>query len=398
MTQRISEQTIYYISLTSNLQFCYIPEIFNKMPTHLSGFKLFFKTTVWTVIFLSIFFLLTLGGIAWWGYAYLNKVTTVGGIDLSTLKDNIVSGWNSELLNNKADITFLVLGVDSVPNKPDAPQLTDTILLLNLNLNDGTLNAVSLPRDLWSEAYKTKINALYSYGKERNPEDPTTFPKQAIEEMTSIPIDTVVVLTLDTVDEVIDAVGGIEIDVEHAFTDTEFPRSDVDPASKDPILLYETVSFFQGKQMMDGSTAIKYIRSRKSADKEEGTDLARSKRQTQVIDALMHKVTNKKSIRNPEVVGEILKIYNQKFSQTLPLPDMVAIGKKLYIEGASQVVFKTHSLTVYPDVELGVITHPELSRDHQNQWVYVVKDKKAFTEQLHRYLGKPIQESASNSD
>ncbi len=81
----------------------------------------------------------------------------------------------------------------------------------------------------------------------------------------------------------VDALGGVDVNVETAFTDYQYPRNDdpnVDPS-------WMTIHFNAGLQHMNGERAIEYARSRHSL--EDGTDFGRSKRQQQLLLAIKEK-------------------------------------------------------------------------------------------------------------
>lgn len=276
-------------------------------------------------------------------------------------------------------LTILVLGVDETENRPGFPQLTDTMMLLRVDPLESTISTLPLPRDLWSSEYQTKINALLEYGKERNPDDPTQFPKEVIQDLTGQTIDNTLVISLAQLGQIIDLFGCITIDVEEGFTDELFPRDDIDiTTERDPAKLYETVVFETGPQSMNGQTALKYIRSRNSENENSGTDLARSIRQQQVISALIKKVSNIQLYwYYPSLAGSLLSFYQEEFAQYLPLEQALSLGANLG-SSASNLTMNSYNLPVYPKEENGVIEHPSNLQPFQQQWVYVVRDQTEF--------------------
>lgn len=275
--------------------------------------------------------------------------------------------------------TFLILGTDTVENRPDFPQLTDTIIMAQLNPTNAKINILPLPRDLWNDDYKTKINALYEYGKERNPEDPTAFPKEVISQMTGQEINHVIVISLEQLAQIIDLFGCITIDVKEGFVDEKFPRTDVDiTTEQDSAKLYETIEFKAGPQCMDGDTALKYIRSRNSSNSNIGNDLDRSSRQQQVISAIVENLSNPKLFwYYPNLAGAMLKFYNNNFDQYLKLEEAVNIGIKM-IQNHSDLELNSSSLSVFPEDNNGIIEHPDNLVPYNNQWVYVIREQTEF--------------------
>ena len=143
--------------------------------------------------------LITALGVLGYGYSKLNQFANSAGTSVSELHSLVVNGVEATPENSDGYKTILLLGLDTVANKPNDPQLTDTMLLVSININNGEINTLSLPRDLWSSAYKTRINALYEYGKERYPDKPEQFPEEVIEEMTGIDITHTMTLSLENV-------------------------------------------------------------------------------------------------------------------------------------------------------------------------------------------------------
>jgi hypothetical protein len=138
-------------------------------------------------------------------------------------------------------------------------------------------------------------------------------------------------------EQAIDLLGGVEISVERPFTDYEYPipgrenadcsqpqeRTELTPTSVQELITegkvsneqlpklvqeypcrYEALQFTAGSQLMDGRTALKYVRSRHSA--EEGSDFARSRRQRLLLEAVVERLFS---------LGQITKL--PQFLQTL---------------------------------------------------------------------------------
>lgn len=342
---------------------------FNKK-TVLRGFFLGISTVIFTCILFSIY----LGLIIHNKYQRFLFFAEMSHSEVVNLTKNI------QPKNFKsANLIFLILGTDDVENRPGFPQLTDSMILINLNTETAQAKTTSLPRDLWSDPYKTKINALYEYGKQRYPEQPELFPQEVVTDMTGVKINHTLVVAMEQLAEIVDAVGGVTIMVENGFIDEKFPRSDVDiQTERDPTKLYETIVFEPGEQCMNGKRVLQYIRSRNSADESEASDLARAIRQQQVISALINKLAQPSLYwRRPEIAGYLLKFYSDNFESYLPLTDLVSL---LAAIGPQATHFELNSiaLTEFPQDEQGLIEHPRNLRPYQNQWVYIIRDDATF--------------------
>ena len=182
----------------------------------------------------------------------------------------------SDVWNGKTSLTILVVGLDRRPDGGD--QNADVIMIAQLDLINKTVRAVSLPRDLLVQIPNIgydKINSAYNYGIKANPNDPVAgiaMVRDTVEYNFGIPIDEYVLIDFNGFKDVIDATGGIDINVPYDITDDEYPTEDYN---------IESVHFAAGPMHMDGETALKYVRTR-HAD----SDDQRRERQLQVLQAL----------------------------------------------------------------------------------------------------------------
>ncbi|MCD8484510.1 LCP family protein [Candidatus Woesebacteria bacterium] len=283
------------------------------------------------------------------------------------------TGWWQTIRQEETEpFRLLLLGIDEVAGSGRSAILTDTLMMITYQPAENTVSTLSIPRDVYHPEYATKVNALYFYGTERNPAAPEKFTSQVLTEMTGVDFDGVVVVSLEDVQDLIDLVGGVTVDVPHTFTDDRFPRSGVDVSVEtDPAVLYETITFEAGEQTMDGETALKYIRTRKSADPEEGTDEARTRRQRQVLSALFAKMTDPHFIANPYTAGRLYRWYADRYQDVVSLYDGGVLAGYLW---------KTQQIPEFASVELPVtassvatdsatlFVHPPTEK--YGQWVY----------------------------
>jgi LCP family protein required for cell wall assembly len=354
--------------------------------SHKAVLWLFLKATLITFALVFLFFILTLGGVSIFAWRKTQQLSQAAGVPFSQLLETFKTGWNTEPQQTNNNVNFLILGTDELENRKNTVELTDTLLIASINLNTGRISLFSLPRDLWHSEYQTKINALYAYGKQRFPTTPERFPKEVIEGMIGIPIHHTIVLKLETVAQLIDDIGGIEIDVKEGFVDTEFPRSDVDIAvEKDPAKLYETVEFKTGVEKMSGERVLKYIRSRHSKS-DQGTDDARAQRQQQVIMTLVKKFEDPQFFLDLNRTGKLYQFYIQHFQSALPMTELIGIAKKL-LPHRSTIEFLSGSPSIFPDDKNGTIFHPQLLPKYQKQWVYDVRDPEKFKQEAQHKLG-----------
>ncbi|MEX0896137.1 MAG: LCP family protein [Patescibacteria group bacterium] len=281
----------------------------------------------------------------------------------------------------------LILGVDTVDNK-QAPPLTDTMLLVSIDSEANQFTSLPLPRDLWSEAYQTKFNALYHYGFERYPARPEQFVEEVITEVTTVPIDYTVVISLDSVAEIIDLAGGLEIDIPTGFVDERFPRSDITlESATSEAEIYKTVTFSAGQTVLSGERTLEYIRSRNS-EGDTGTDEDRGRRQQLVVSSLVSQLSDPKLyLDRPELLAQLYLWYDSRLDQQLPITHAGALALQLLAERTTPQ-FSQQQLPIYPDSEHGIIENPPLSTQYQGQWVYQIRDSADFRQYVQETLLK----------
>ncbi|MBA2556908.1 MAG: LCP family protein, partial [Chloroflexi bacterium] len=176
---------------------------------------------------------------------------------------------------------ILLLGIDSSPNRAHA--LTDTMIVASLDPAGETVSMLSIPRDLVDvplpngKIYAPKINTLLSYvNRHRNHPDfafaggsGTRALQDAIGTLLGIEIHYYAKVNLPGFVRVIDAVGGVDVNVRRAFEDPRYRAYGVDGFSVEP-----------GLQHFDGAHALAYARVRRARGE---TDFTRAARQQEVL-------------------------------------------------------------------------------------------------------------------
>lgn len=177
---------------------------------------------------------------------------------------------------------------------------TDTIIIASYNHETNNMTLLSIPRDFHVEveegvSWYVRINSIYSTAEQKKEGTGIIALQDAVERVTGQDIQYYAVVDFKAFVEIINAVGGIDVNVENSFTARY-------PLGKD----WQTVSFKAGPQTMDGETALIYSRSRYSNQNNEGSDFARAKRQQKVIIALKDKLLSSESLTNPKTILGIL--------------------------------------------------------------------------------------------
>jgi polyisoprenyl-teichoic acid--peptidoglycan teichoic acid transferase len=258
-------------------------------------------------------------------------LTTLGryGFTFTSMYKIIFShGVTLDSTNGRTNVLLLGTG----GNGHEGGDLTDSMLIMSLGDTDRSMALVSIPRDVWSDTLRDKVNSAYHYGEAKTPGGGLPLARAIAEEITGIPIHYSLIFDFSVFSDAVDFVGGIDVHVLSPFTDTEYPIAgkENDTCNGDPNVLcrYKTVSFDLGVTHMDGVRALEYVRSR-HAEGTEGTDFARSRRQQEVLLAIRLKAMN--PVNWFGMIGrlQMLKTINGKTKTDMTAPEMLTYGKIL---------------------------------------------------------------------
>jgi LCP family protein required for cell wall assembly len=219
----------------------------------------------------------------------------------------------------------------------DGIDLTDTIMVASLDpSNTRSVVMLSVPRDLWlSDAGHVgdgRINTLYRdekiYARRTQDLDPKAASQVAmrtvameIGERLGLEIHAVVKVDFSGFVQVVDELGGVDVDVPQAIIDTEYPG---------PNYSYQTFRMNEGLQHLDGETALKYARSRHSS-----SDFGRSARQQQLLTALTQKVQEQGLLRSPSTILSLLQILGEHVEMTLSTSELIGLARQASVIDAS---------------------------------------------------------------
>lgn len=336
----------------------------SKMPVYMLRIKRRLLSHLWFfkfLCFLAISVLVCLGII----FARNYIVQTPLGY-WARLVEVFVFPEKVDLKTTGGTTNILVLGKSGEGH--DAPELTDTIMLVVISDNTHKVDLVSLPRDIWVPALRAKLNSVYYWGNQRSSGGGLPLAKATVEEILGIPVHYGGVINLSGVEDVINVLGGIDVNVRNAFTDSKYPvagRED-DLCDGDPNFAcrYEIVEFTAGLQKMDGQTVLKFIRSR-NAQGDEGTDLARAARQQDVILALRNKLLTSDVIFSPKKIAALKDVLMSSTESDIPVEVLFALARKVF---SARNAVNSH---VLPQEFL---ENPPYSSRYDNLYVFIPKE------------------------
>ncbi len=210
-------------------------------------------------------------------YTPRTQDTTLNGKSLAHLNDGIDP--------TKDPYSVLVLGIDDDEERALGSARTDTMILVTVNPKEDLISMVSIPRDTYTYIDtpefqgKDKINAAYTYGGDEG-------AIQAVQDLLNIPINYFLTVDFIAFEHVIDALGGIDIDVPFDVH-SEYASENYNDGE---------VIIKQGPQTLNGEQALVFARMRKV-----DTDIERGKRGQYVIEQTIKKATE---------VGSVTKYLN----------------------------------------------------------------------------------------
>ena len=241
------------------------------------------------------------------------------------------------------DFYVMLLGVDSDENRINGDEAgefegafrSDTIIVAHINLLTKKISLLSLERDIKTEIYgygydtTYKLNAAYLLGGE-------PLMREQAEELlnpnwssTVIEIPYYAVVDMDGMMEIIDSVGGIDVDVEDAFWDPQLQEG-LDQG---------------GWQHLDGHDAVMYCRSRYAWD--DG-DFARGRHQRQVLQALANKLM---SNSDPFALLGAAETISNHVASNMPMEQIFEVASKLRGIDTAQDIYSMMTPTNSIDID-----------------------------------------------
>jgi len=286
-------------------------------------------------------------------------------------------------------VNILLLGIGGGDH--DGPDLTDTIIFSSVDPKTKKVTLMSLPRDLWIPEISSKINGNYTFAEEKQKGSGLQSTKAIVSNIMGQQIDYAVKIDFSGFEKAVDEMGGLDIDVARTFDDYAYPITgkERDPCGKNETQIaslsgqlasgsateldafpcrYEHLHFNKGKQHMNGTTALKYVRSRHALGK-EGSDFARSQRQAKVITAFKDKLFSAGTLLNPAKVTNIISTLEGSIEMDIKqdeIDDFVRLAQQMK---GSKVVSGVVDTGDGDEDRLGLLVNPPISAEFGNAWV-----------------------------
>lgn len=202
-------------------------------------------------------------------------------------------------------LNVLVLGIDRRAEDPTTLN-TDTLIVLSLDPVGDTAAMLSIPRDTLVTIPghgQDKVNAAYSYGGE---DGGAELARRTVEDLLDIPIHSYALIDFEAFTQIVDAFGGVLVDVRRPLRDEEYPTADFG---------IERLQFAAGPQVLNGANALRYARSR-----HDSNDFSRARRQQDVISGLRARMVQGGIGRLPGVMDRVGTAVETNFDPANVLP------------------------------------------------------------------------------
>ncbi|SES01340.1 LCP family protein [Salisediminibacterium halotolerans] len=228
------------------------------------------KKRIWKIALLAFLLVFAVAGA---GLAYvMNQVSSVAESTQQELERGERSEYRDVDVDPREDpVSVLFLGLDT--RDGDLSGLTDAMILVTFNPDDESVKMLNIPRDslvdIPGRAQTDKINHAHAFGG-------IDLTLDTVEGLLDVPVDYFVSVNFDAFMEVVDEVGGIDVDAPMEVRDTDNAT-------------YGEIVIPKGEQTLDGEEALAYARMRKHDP--EG-DIGRGKRQKEIIESLIHETAN----------------------------------------------------------------------------------------------------------
>lgn len=295
---------------------------------------------------------LSLTGGAWqWSASKNSRLNTVSALDPS-------SGDIVDPNAQYGDENFLIVGMDSrlgenanigAGDTEDAGGArSDTVMLVNIPANRQRVVAVSFPRDLainpiqceaWNPETgkygpiydqktgkmgprmvytETKLNSAFSFG------GPKCLVK-VIQKLSGLSVNRFIAVDFVGFARMVEALGGVEVCSTTALRDYELG----------------TVLDHAGRQRIDGSTALNYVRARQVTTESNG-DYGRIKRQQLFLSSLLRSLISADTLLNLNKLNNVVNIFiGNSYVDNVKTKDLVELGQSLQHMAAGHVTFVT---------------------------------------------------------
>jgi LCP family protein required for cell wall assembly len=231
------------------------------------------------------------------------------------MKDVLFS-FGSELQKDENGYTNIVLLGDG-GHVRDGADLIDTIMVASIDYEKNAVTLLSIPRDYYIKNvdWPGRINELYRNHKLQyeNEDELYGLFQDVVGEIADLDVQYFLRVNFNAFVEIVDSIGGVTVDVKETIYDPYYPNE-----TDDGYTLFEIK---KGLQEIDGETALKFTRSRKTT-----SDFDRAFRQQQVLEAIREKALSLDILTKPSRLKDLYEVVQNNMNTNLSLREMIALA------------------------------------------------------------------------
>jgi polyisoprenyl-teichoic acid--peptidoglycan teichoic acid transferase len=231
--------------------------------------------------------------------------------------NGILSAIGSDLKKDENGYTNIVLLGDGGHTR-DGADLVDTIIVASIDYQKNAVTLLSIPRDYYMKdnvQWPGRINELYRNNKLQYKSEDERYGlfRTVTGDIVNLDIQYYLRVNFNAFVEIIDSIGGITVDVKEDISDPYYPN-ETDSG-------YTLFEIRKGLQEMDGETALKFTRSRKTT-----SDFDRAFRQQQVLEAIREKALSLDILANPKYLKKLYGAITDNMNTNLSLREMISLA------------------------------------------------------------------------
>ena len=312
-TERENKKLVIEEALVSDTQSA---PAFDLPKTSVATFPIYKKKKFWW----SVASIIIIGLIFWAGFWLISAGQRVfkdsSPLDFFSVFGSLITSSDKPLTGEEdGEVNILLLGIGGEGHQGGT--LADTIILASIRPapkkdDPADISLFSIPRDFLVELPGNlgfrKINSAYAYGELQEDGLGAQWTIDAVEDWTGTTIPFYGVIDFAGFSQVVDDLGGIDVEIENSFSDSSYPDNKFG--------YLPTISFEQGVERMDGERALQFARSRHGTNG-EGSDFARIKRQQKILTAIKDRATNLRISTSLGTITKLLDTFSENFETNM---------------------------------------------------------------------------------
>jgi len=276
------------------------------------------KSPLWVIILTIILGLLILAGLAL-GYVLLKADSTFNSISIADdIADAPVTPVPVEESVKEKPVSIVLMGVDTRPKGGSLN--TDVMMVASFDPKTKTAAVVSMPRDSYInvDGYRArKANQFYAdfyvsairdgATKEQAEAEGKKAVREVLGKLYGIDVQYAAVINFQGFADVVDALGGVEVDVDMRMK--YYSKADG-----------TNIDLHKGRQPLNGEQALGFVRYRQSNDgSNPSSDFDRNRRQTEVVGAIVDKLM---TLGGAAKIGSVLDAVGDNVKADMPAGEM----------------------------------------------------------------------------